>query len=92
MQMHVEDRAMGTLLTRQIATITELREPRKLLDRAGDNPLALRKNSQPVACVVPVERLEEAPEHHPATREELQSALGRTPERAQPVCDYLQDK
>lgn len=83
---------MAALLTRQIATITELREPQKVLDRAGGKPVAILKNSQPVAYIMPVEHLEEAPSHRPATMEEPRAALERTRERAQPVLDYLRDK
>lgn len=83
---------MATLLTRQIATITELREPQKVLDRAGGKPVAILKNSQPVGYFVPVEHLEAAPMHREATWEELRAALERTRERAQPVLDYLRDK
>jgi antitoxin StbD len=91
-RMHIQEHAMATLYTRQIATITELREPQKVLDRAGGKPVAILKNSQPVAYVVPVEHLETAPAHRPATMEELRASLERTRERAQPVLDYLRDK
>lgn len=83
---------MATLLTRQIATITELREPQKVLDRAGGKPVAILKNSQPVAYVVPIEHVENAPSFRPATKDEVLAALERTRERAQPVLDYLRDK
>jgi antitoxin StbD len=91
-QMHIKDHAIATLLTRQIATITELREPQKVLDRAGGKPVAILKNSQPVAYVVPVEYLEAAPTHRPATMEELRTYLADSRERVQPVLDYLRDK
>lgn len=83
---------MATLLTRQIATITELREPQKVLDRAGGKPVAILKNSQPVAYVVPVEHIEAAPGYRYATQDEINAALDRTRDRAQPVLDYLRDK
>jgi antitoxin StbD len=83
---------MASLLTRQIATITELREPQKVLDRAGGKPVAILKNSQPVAYIVPVEHLEGAPTYRPATWEELGAYLEASRERVQPVLDYLRDK
>jgi antitoxin StbD len=91
-QIHIQEHAMATLYTRQIATITELREPQKVLDRAGGKPVAILKNSQPVAYIVPVEHLDEAPTHRPMTMAELQAYLKESRERVQPVLDYLRDK
>lgn len=83
---------MAELLTRHIATITELREPHKVLERAGGKPVAILKNSAVVAYLVPAEAVEVAPGHRYATREEIMASLERTRERAQPVLDYLKDK
>lgn len=92
-RMHISrDIAMASLLTRQIATITELREPQKVLDRAGGKPIAILKNSQPVGYFVPVEHIEQAPGHRYATEDEFLAAIERTRERAQPVLEYLRDK
>jgi antitoxin StbD len=82
---------MNRLLTTQIASITELREPQKVLDRAGGKPVAILKNSQPVAYLVPIEATGMAG-HRYATLEEVMASLERTRERAQPVLDYLRDK
>lgn len=84
--------SMATLLTRQIATATELREPQKVLDRAGGKPVAILKNSQPVGYFVPVEHIENAPTHRPGTMEEFQHYLEASRDRVQPVLDYLKDK
>ncbi|MRX51129.1 hypothetical protein GI374_11860 [Paracoccus sp. S-4012] len=81
---------MTRLLTNQICTMTELREPQKVLDRAGGKPVAVLKNSAVVAYLVPEEAT--APQHRYATREEIMASLERTRERAQPVLDYLRDK
>ena len=83
---------MTTLLTKQIATMTELREPQKVLDRAGGKPVAILKNSQPVAYLVPMESIENAPGFRYATQDEIMASLERTKARAQPVLDYLRDK
>ena len=83
---------MTSLFTKQIATITELREPPKVLDRANGKPIAILKNSQPVAYLVPVEAAQGLDGHRYATRDEVMAALERTRERAQPVLDYLRDK
>jgi antitoxin StbD len=83
---------MTYLLTPQIASITELREPQKVLDRAKGKPVAILKNSQVVAYLVPAEAVHDQPAHRYATREEVMASLERTRERAQPVLDYLRDK
>jgi antitoxin StbD len=83
--------AVTTLLTNQIATITELREPQKVLDRAHGKPVAILKNSQVVAYLVPVEAAQ-PDEHRPATMEQVMAHLRDTRAKVQPVLDYLKDK
>ena len=82
---------MTRLATPQIATMTELREPQKVLDRANGQPVAILKNSALVGYLVPAEAVGQA-EHRYATMEEVMESLERTKERAQPVLDYLKDK
>lgn len=83
---------MATLLTRQIATITELREPQKVLDRAGGKPVAILKNSQPVAYIVPIDAISAPGTHRALTMDELRAHLSETREEVQPVLDWLKDK
>lgn len=82
---------MTRLLTNHIATMTELREPHKVLERSGGKPVAILRNSALVGYLVPAEATEKVTSRH-ATREEMLAALERTRERAQPVLDYLKDK
>ena len=82
---------MTRLLTNHICTMTELREPHKVLERSGGQPVAILKNSQLVGYLVPEEATETTP-HRYATREEVMEALQRTKAQAQPVLDYLRDK
>ncbi len=82
---------MTRLFTRNICTMTELREPQKVLDRAGGEPVAVLKNSKVVGYFVPEEAvLKEEPRY--ATREDVQAYLERSRARVQPVLDYLKDK
>ena len=83
---------MTRLLTTEIASITELREPQKVLARANGKPVAILKNSKPVAYLVPAEAVGEPDAHRYATMEEVMEALERTRAEAQPVLDYLKDK
>ncbi|MDO5657890.1 MAG: hypothetical protein Q4G36_06165 [Paracoccus sp. (in: a-proteobacteria)] len=81
---------MTRLLTNHICTITELREPQKVLDRSGGKPVAVLKNSQVVAYLVPEEATQA--NHRYATMDEVMAVLKRTRAEAQPVLDYLKDK
>lgn len=46
---------MTRLLTDLICTMTELREPQKVFDRADGEPVTILKNSALIGCLVPVE-------------------------------------
>lgn len=82
---------MTRIFANQIATMTEMREPQKVLDRAGGKPVAVMKNSRCVGYFVPVEAaLDEEPRY--ATMDEVMESLERTRAQAQPVLDYLRDK
>lgn len=82
---------MTRLLTNHICTMTELREPHKVLERSGGRPVAILRNSALVGYLVPAEAVQ-ADEHRVATREEVMASLARTRAKAQPVLDYLRDK
>ena len=82
---------MNVIHAKQIATMTELREPQKVLDRAGGKPVAIMKNSRCVGYFVPVEAtLPDEPQY--ATMEQVMEAIEATREQTQPVLDYLKDK
>lgn len=82
---------MARIHTNHICTITELREPQKVLAASGGKPVAVMKNSKCVAYLVPAEAtLEEEPRH--ATAEEVQAYIKATRPRTQPILDYLKDK
>ena len=83
---------MIRLLTDQIASITELREPQKVLARANGRPVAILKNSKPVAYLVPAEAVVDPGENRVATMEEVMAILRDRREADQPVLDYLKDK
>ncbi|AWZ20145.1 conserved hypothetical protein [Roseovarius sp. EC-HK134] len=82
---------MKRLHTNQICTITELREPQKVLDAAGGKPVAIMKNSKCIGYLVPEEAtLQQEPRY--ATMDEVMAAVEATHAQAQPVLDYLKDK
>ena len=82
---------MTRLATPNICTMTELREPQKVLDRANGQPVAILKNSALVGSIVPAEAVGQV-EHRVATLEEVMESLQRRKEINQPVLDYLRDK
>lgn len=82
---------MTRLATPQICTMTELREPQKVFDRAGGQPVAILKNSALVGYLVPAEAVGKT-DHRDATMEEVLESLRRRRQVNQPVLDYLKDK
>lgn len=82
---------MTRLATPQICTMTELREPQKVFDRAGGQPVAILKNSALVGYLVPAEAVGKV-DHQDATMEEVLESLNRRRAINQPVLDYLKDK
>ncbi|MEL6242782.1 MAG: hypothetical protein AAFV87_16585 [Pseudomonadota bacterium] len=83
---------MTRLLTNEIATMTEMREPQKVLDRAKGKPVAILKNSKLVGYFVPAEAVADPGEHRVATLDEVMAVLKARREIDQPVLDYLRDK
>ena len=82
---------MTRLATPQICTMTELREPQKVFDRAGGQPVAILKNSALVGYLVPAEAVGKT-DHTTISREDLLAHLEATRDAVQPVLDYLKDK
>lgn len=82
---------MTRLLTPKIATMTELREPHKVFERAGGKPVAILKNSAVVGYLVPEEAVNHVEPRY-ATREEVMAHIEATRDEVQPVLDYLRDK
>ncbi|MBM1556421.1 hypothetical protein JQV19_07120 [Sulfitobacter mediterraneus] len=82
---------MTRILTNHIATMTEMREPHKVLERSGGKPVAIMKNSKCVGYFVPAEAtLQEEPRY--ATLDEVMQSMARRKSVNQPVLDYLKDK
>jgi len=84
--------SMTRLLTTEIASMTELREPQKVLDRAGGKPVAVLKNSQLVAYLVPAEAVVEPGTNRVATREEVLAVVEKRRKKEKAVLGYLKEK
>lgn len=82
---------MTRLATPQICTMTELREPQKVFDRANGQPIAILKNSALVGYYVPAEAVGKVETRY-ATLDEVMESMKRRRAINQPVLDYLKDK
>lgn len=82
---------MATLLTRHIASMTEMREPHKVLEKSGGEPVAVLKNSALVGYFVPAEAIS-YDSNRVASMEEIKAALTARTVTTRPVLDYLKDK
>lgn len=83
---------MTRLLTNHICTMTELREPHKVLERSGGKPVAILRNSALVGYLVPAEAASEITDGSQLTMDDVRAYLERSRPRVQPVLDYLKDK
>jgi antitoxin StbD len=82
---------MNRIFAKTVCTMTELREPQKVFDRANGEPVAIFKNSKIVGYLVPETMVQDEEPRH-ATMDEVEAYLERSRGRTQPVLDYLKDK
>ena len=82
---------MTTLLTKHIASMTEMREPLKVLEKSGGEPVAVRKNSALVGYFVPAEAISNE-SYCLASMEEISESLKSRSAITRPVLEYLKDK
>lgn len=82
---------MTRIHTKHIATMTEMREPHKVLAKSNGKPVAILKNSQVVGYFVPEEATDQI-ETRVASMEDVLESIKRRKKVNQPVLDYLKDK
>lgn len=82
---------METLLTTKSASITELREAGKVLDRAGATPVAIFKRDTVVAYLVPVDAVN-VTVNDKASDEDVKTVLAKRRKAIAPTLTYLKDK
>jgi len=80
-----------TLLTKKTISVTELREPKKVIDKAGSQPVAVLNRSNVVGYFVPVSAVEKL-DFTAASDKDLDDLLGALDEDTLAVNEYLQDK
>ncbi len=82
---------MQTLLTRKTISMTELREPAKVFNQAGDSPVAILNRNQLIGYFVPVAAVENI-QTRPAGLDTTKQAFAQQKERLTPALAYLRDK
>ena len=82
---------MQNLLTNKTVSLTELRDPAKVLQKAGNTPVAVLNRNRVVGYFVPSAAVEDITSRH-ATLEETKKVLEVQKKRMAPALDYLKDK
>ena len=82
---------METLLTTKSASLTELREAGKVLDRAGTTPVAIMNRNAVVAYLVPVAAVN-VMSNTKSSDADVKAILARRRQSIAPVLKYLEDK
>lgn len=82
---------MENLLTNKTASLTELRDPKKVIEKAGDKPVAIMNRNRLEGYFVPASAVEKI-HAEPANTTEVMAALKKRRSTLQPTLDYLQDK
>ena len=82
---------MEKLLTRKTVSLTELRDPAKVLANAGDSPVAVLNRNKVVGYLVPNTAVNQT-DFEIADSAEAQKTVDASIERNKAVLDYLQDK
>jgi hypothetical protein len=82
---------MENLLTNKTASLTELRDPKKVIENAGDKPVAILNRNQLQGYFVPASAVEKI--HFTAAGDdEVEKLLRERMEKLKPTLDYLKDK
>lgn len=82
---------MEHLLTNKTASLTELRDPKKVIAAAGDRPVAILNRNQLEGYFVPASAVGKI-HFDLAQSDDIAATLDRRKATLQPTLDYLQDK
>ena len=82
---------MQTILTNKTVSMTELRDPAKVLANAGDSPVAVLNRNHVVGYFVPKSVVGKVSFTY-AEPGEVRRILDQSVEKHQAVLDYLRDK
>lgn len=82
---------MEHLLTHKTVSLTELRDPAKVLEEAGSSPVAVLNRNKVVGYFVPVAAVDELSVKEASVEYTLQK-FAEHKARLAPALDYLKDK
>ncbi len=82
---------MEKMLTNKTVSLTELRDPAKVLANAGDTPVAVLNRNRVVGYFVPKSAVCQN-DYELTNSADVQKLLVETAEQDQPVLAYLKDK
>ncbi len=82
---------MEHILTSKTVSLTELRDPAKVLSNAGDSPVAVLNRNKVVGYFVPLAAVTQV-DLETVSKQQLREALDSSKEQVQPILDYLKDK
>ena len=82
---------MENLLTNKTASLTELRDPKKVIEKAGDKPVAILNRSQLEGYFVPATAVEKI-SFQAAEPSNVTQLLEKRRGKLDPTLEYLKDK
>ncbi|MBL4867402.1 MAG: hypothetical protein JKY67_13635 [Pseudomonadales bacterium] len=82
---------MERLLTNITASLTELRDTKKLIEQSGGKPVAILNRNQLEGYFVPAAAVGKV-NFEPAEHADVMTAMKRRKSKLQPTLKYLQDK
>ena len=82
---------MESLLTKLTASLTELREPNKVIAKAGNQPVAILNRNEAIGYFVPKSAVEDI-EINAASNDQVKAFLEKKLPQIDHVLDYLKDK
>lgn len=83
--------AMEHLLTNKTASLTELRDPKQVIEKAGNKPVAIFNRNQLEGYFVPASAVGKI-DVELAESDDVIATLKKRRSMLQPTLDYLQDK
>lgn len=82
---------MERILSSKTVSLTELRDPAKVLSKAGDSPVAVLNRNNVVGYFVPKSAIDQLSIEY-ADSSDVEKLLKDNADKHKPVLDYLKDK
>lgn len=82
---------MENLLTNKTASLTEFRDPKSVIEKAGGRPVAILNRNKLEGYFVPVSAVSRI-SFEPAETGEVEAAMAELKVKFKPIFDYLKDR